>query len=202
MASKTSICNLALRHLGHSKAIANVETERSKEALACRTFYDQVLEEVFRDFAWPFALRTADLQLVEEDPNDEWSFSYRYPTSSAFFRRILSGQRIDTNESKVPYQIGKDDDGRLIYTDMEEAQGQWTDNTFDDPEQWPADFIQSVALLLAFYIAPSVTAGDEFKLGARAGSLYNWRVSKASANSKNEEEPDQQPDAAIIRARE
>lgn len=201
MASKTSICNLALRHLGHSKTVANVDTERSKEALACRTFYDQVLAEVLRDFPWPFALRTDDLELVEEDPNDEWAFSYRYPVSSARFRRILSGSRIDTPESKVPFKIGKDDTGRLIFCDLEEAQGQWTDGTIYDPEQWPADFIESVALLLAFYIAPSVTAGDEFKLGARAGSLYNWRVSRGQANSLNEEEADPEPDAAIVRTR-
>jgi hypothetical protein len=77
------ICNLALSHVGVSTEIANLDTERSKEAQACRRFYEPTREEVLRAFAWPFATRFVDLQLVEEEPNDEWAYSYRYPATAS-----------------------------------------------------------------------------------------------------------------------
>ena len=46
MASSTEIANLALSHLGNGTEIADLETERSSEASACRRFYDVALAQV------------------------------------------------------------------------------------------------------------------------------------------------------------
>ena len=61
MASQVGICNMALSHLGQSKPISSI-TERSAAARACNRFYDTALEEVLRDFAWPFAKATVPAQ--------------------------------------------------------------------------------------------------------------------------------------------
>lgn len=200
MASKVGIFNLALSHLSHAKAVAS-DTEISEEAAACRRFYDQALEEVLRDFPWPFATKLAALGLVETDPNDEWGYSYQVPSDCLLFRRILSGTRNDSRQSRVPYRIAYGTSGAVIFTDAEDAQGEYTVRVTDTARFAP-DFVQALALLLAAYIAPTVTGGDPFKLGQRALQLYQYTLTKAQANAANEEQAEQEPEAETIRARE
>lgn len=199
--SSTEICNLALSHLGIGKQIANVETERSAEALACRRYYATARDVSLRDFPWPFATTIRALGLVEEDPNSEWGFSYRYPTDCVKLRRILSGVRNDTSQSRTPYKLARDSAGILIYSDMEDAEVEYTIRE-TIVGRYPPDFIMALSFRIAAYIAPSVTGGDPFKLGERALSLYTYELSKAEASGLNEEQPDQNPDSEFIRARD
>lgn len=201
MASKVGICNLALSHLGIGKDIANFDTEKSQEAAACRTFYDQALQQTLRDFEWPFATRFADLVLVEEDPTEEWAFSYRYPAGCLLFRKILSGTRNDTTDTKVAYRLASDVAGQLIFADKEEAQCEFTAN-ITDPSLYPSDFIQSLSLRLALYIAPRITSGDPMAIQNKIALLYSSELLKAQSNSLNEQQSELLPDAELIRARD
>jgi hypothetical protein len=200
VASKTDICNMALSHLAHGNTISNIETERSDEATICRLFYDQAVETALRDFPWPFATRIRALNLVEEDPNDEWAYSYQYPSDCLMFRRILSGQRTDTRDTRVPYRTVAGDSGELIYTDAEDAEGEYT-RRITDASKFKQDFVNAVSFLLASYIAPRLTAGDPAKLGERAIRFYQFELSKAQANALNEQQPDVEADSEFIRAR-
>jgi hypothetical protein len=171
--SDTEIANLALAHLGVAKEIANLETENSQEARTIRRLWDTALDEMVRAFPWPFLTKIDTLTVVEEDPNEEWAYSYTYPTDCTAFRRILSGARTDTRQSKIPYRIISDGaGGRLILTDEEDAEGEWTLPASDDVTSWPSDFVQAFSLKLAFLGAPQLTAGDPFGLGRRAAQLY------------------------------
>lgn len=194
--SKTEIWNMALGHLGISKEIAN-ETERSAEAAACRRFENQVEKKLFRDFLWPFATQIDSLALVEEDPNDEWAFAYRYPSNCDRARRILSGVRNDNRGTKVPYKIGHDDQGILIFTDKEDAQLEYT-ITVDDVTRWPADFVMAYSYLMAGLIAPRLSAGDPYKLGDKALKLYSYERANAEHNAANEEQEEEQPESTFI----
>jgi hypothetical protein len=201
MAAKVDICNLALSHLGIGKDLTDVDTDAGQEALACRRFYSTALEKVLRDYDWPFATVIEALALVEEDPNDEWAFSYRYPSGALKFRRILSGQRNDTRQSRVPYRLISDSQGRLILTDAEQAEGEYTANV-TDPALYSPDFVIALSYLLGGFIAPRLTAGDPYKLGEKSLRMYEYEISKARANAANEEQPDELPDAEMIIARE
>jgi len=141
-----------------------------------------------------------------------YACSYRYPVDCLKVRRIINPHtpRIETQESKIRYAITRDDDGLLIMTDFESIAA--TDSTpampqieytsvVDDTGLYPSDFAQACALLLASYIAPSLTAGDRFKLGARAMQMYEWARMRAQNNSMNEQQPDQLPEAQWIDAR-
>lgn len=199
--STTSISNMAMRHLGQSEPIDNFETDKSQAAVACRVFLPTVIEEAMRDFGWPFARIIADLALIEEDPNDEWSFSYRYPADCSMFKRILSGLRNDTRQSRVPYLIGQDSGGKLIFTDQEEAQCEYT-KLETNVQIWTPDFVMAVSFLLASYIAPSVTkSGDAAKLGEFALKRYSVWIEKARANALNEEQEEEPPQSQFIRDR-
>lgn len=205
MASSVQICNMALSHLGVSKTIAAIN-EATAEAAACRQFYDQVRDNILRAFPWPFATTTAALALVTKmgdvaHPTTEWAYSYRYPTDCMAFRRIESGIRNDTQESQVPYRFARDTSGKLIYTDMAEAVGEFT-FTEIDPGRYSADFSMAFSALLAVFIAPRVTGGDPFKMRVGAQQLYLQLISTAQATAGNEERPDQPPESEFIRARD
>lgn len=201
MASSTEIANLALSHLAVAQPIANLTTERSTTAAACRTFYSLTRELVLRQTAWPFANVVETLGLVETDPNDEWGYSYRYPATASRLIRIPSGIRNDTRQKRVPYKIGRDASGKLIYTDMEDALIEYT-RLETDEDRYPPDFIMAMSLRLAAYIAPRVTGGDPFKLGQRAMQMYMLEFGLATANAGNEDQPDELPESEYIASRE
>jgi hypothetical protein len=198
--SMTEVANLGISHTGSGKTIANLDTEKSAEAAVCRTFLPQVIDEVLRDFSWPFATQFVTLPLVQTQPNNEWGYSYRYPSDCVFFRRILSGMRNDSRASRVPYRVGQDSQGKLIFCDIDSAAAEYTVRVLD-VLRYPPDFVMAVSLKLAFYIAPSITAGDPFKMGDRAFKLYKLLIEDAKANAVNEEQVDQERDSSFIEGR-
>jgi hypothetical protein len=201
MSSETEISNMAISHLGVGKEIADLDTETSAEAKACRRFYDIARDTVLRDFQWPFATKIASLGLVESDPNTEWDYSYRYPSDCITLRRILSGVRQDTLDSKVPYKIAQDSSGRLIFSDEENASVEYTVKV-TDPAKYTPDFTLALSYRLAVYIAPRVTRGDPFKLMEKAMGMYMDIIGDAKANAYNEEQDDVKPESEFIRARD
>lgn len=204
MADKTGVCNMSLSHLAVSKEVADVETERSAEAAACRRFYQPALDEALRDFPNPSLTVQLPLALVTDNTSDEdaeWAYSYRYPEDCSKALRILSGTRNEDRATKVPYRIIKDDQGKLILTDKPNAILEYSQSS-DDPEQWFPDFVMAFSLLLAFYIAPRVTAGDPFKLGERAYRAYLLSRNKANANAVGEEQQEEPPESAYTSSRD
>lgn len=193
---------MALGHLGHSVLLTDVETDTTLAADGCRLFYDQVVGEVFRDIAFPISTRTEALVLEEEDPTTEWAYSYRVPNACHQMRRVLngSGARDETEASRVRYRIAGDDEGPLLYTDQADAVAEYS-ALIEDPELYPADVAQTIALLLAAYLAPTVGGPNAERLGARAFQLYAIRASAAARNAYNEETPDAPPTDSFTASR-
>lgn len=201
MSTKTEICNLAISHDGISSPIANIETDKSEEADACRTFYDISRDETFRDFSWPFATKFSALGLVESSPNNDWAFSYRYPSEATYLHKILSGIRNDSRQTRVSYELGSDDTSALIFTDMENACIKYT-KKISDESLYPPDFVIALSFLLAFYIAPRITAGDQFGLSNRAIQSYANSINKARRTAFAEQQDDEEVESEFIRSRE
>lgn len=201
MPSVVAIANQALRHIGNSIEINDLEKENTAEANACRRFYAQARDEVTRDFPWAFARRTVALALVEENPTPEWAFAYRYPNDCLMFGRILGLTRNEGTGQSVAYETASDGEGgQLIYTDYADAWGEYT-SQLTDPTNWPPDFTQCVAMLIGSYIAPSVTGGDPYNLRDRTYKLYLTQVSIAQSNVLNEQQAESLPDSEFITER-
>lgn len=198
--SETVIVNMALAHLGTGKAIASM-MEGSQEAQVASVFYDEARKETLRRFCWSFASKTVTLSLIETAPNDEWAYSYQVPADCLLFRRILSGIRNDTETSTIRYRMAYGDSGTIVYTDQALAQAEYTVNV-DETQRFPSDFALALSYYLAHLIAPRLTAGDPYKLGDRAYQLYQVQITRAAANSANEERPDAENESSLIRARE
>ena len=200
MASKTEICNMAISHLGIGKEIANIETEQSQEAAACRRYFDTTLEAVLSDYDWPFATQEGVLNLIASNPTLEWDFSYRYPTDCIRLRRIKSGMRQDTTSSRVPFKILYDATGKILYTDKENAEVEYT-LRLTDPTVFTSEFSIAFSFRLAAYIAPRLTGGDPFKMKSEMLQQYFGELGNAKSRSMNEERSDPPGDSEFITGR-
>lgn len=201
MASKVEICNIALGFIGINKEIENLDTENSNEANACRRVFDTILEETLRDFKWPFAKTRATLALIEENPDDEWSYSYRYPTDCLKVHRIPSGIRMDNRQSVEVYEFRYDSTGTLIYSDKENADLIYT-KKIDDPNRWPPDFRIAFAHLLASRIAVRLSGADDpYNHAQNQLTLYVQQIAKAQGNAQDETVRDEAPDSEFDRDR-
>lgn len=205
-ASKTEIANMALSHLGVGTDITDLDNEPSAEALACRRFYDNTLDEVLRIAPWPFASAFADLGLItsfedDDHPTDEWDYAYQVPSDCLFIRRIVSGSRVDTNSSLVEFKLVNAASGTVIYTDQDSACVEYT-RRLTEVNRYPSDFVTALSFRLAAYIAPRVTGGDPFKMSERALQFYSLATSIAEATAFNEERNNFEPLSDLARARD
>lgn len=200
MATKTELSNMAISHLGTGATIANLDTEESEEAAVCRTFFDTAFEATLREFDWPFARVYEELTLIEEDPTEEWAYSYRYPSDCKMIRKILSGTRNETRATRVPYGISKDAAGRLILTDQYDPVARYTQD-ISDLSLCTSDFNMAFSFKLAMYIAPKLTQGDPYKLKQDMQASYMAEITNAKALATNEEQKDEAPESEFIRAR-
>jgi hypothetical protein len=202
--TETEIANLALSHLAHSKEISNLETERTPEALACKRFYGIARDTTLRDFEWPFATKFETLGMVAQNPaeiDQEWAYSYRYPTNCSKLRRIITGIKPINRQSQITYAIGRDAEGLLIYTNESEAEIEFT-YTERDTSRYPPDFVLALSFRLAAYIAPRITAGDPFQLGNRALKQYEMEIQKARATANNEQQQFPDAESEFVRSRD
>lgn len=197
----TSISNAALSHLGVTSRIADLDTDKSKEAIACRTFFDQARAELLRDFVWSFASKIVTLAKVADNPNIDWAYSYRVPVDKIRCIRILNGiSRFEVRETRIAFKLSNDSAGALIYTDQPDAQLEYIfDQT--DLSQAPPDFNATCSLLLAAYIGPQVMAGDKYNLRRTAFEMYQVKLGYARMNDANEGQGDDFPDSEFVTVR-
>ena len=194
-ANQIQIINMALQHLGVGVGIASID-ERSASARSAKLFYPTALDHALRSYRWPFADKFAALELVAEDPVEEWGFSYEYPNDCVYAHRIQSGTPIDTPETEIKFKVV----GKRIYTNQEDAILEYT-STQDDTHLFPADFTMALSYLLASLMAPAISEGDPFKLGERNQRLYIQALRMASANSHNEERKGPDAESSLAASR-
>ncbi len=204
--SKTTICNRALHFIGIGEEIASIN-ERSAEAEACRQFYDDALDEVLREWPWPFARRQVTLAITNATDadgeyvaySDEFFYAYRYPPECVYARRIVSGTVPDTSESLVRYQIASDSSGRLILCNQADAQLEYT-ASITDTSLFHPDFAMAVSYRIATYIGPRL-AEDPAKASQIALRGYELSIVKARAVAAMEESEGPPPKSSFQRAR-
>lgn len=153
MADATTICNLALAHIGEVQ-ILNID-EESKEARTCKTFYDQTRDECLREHRWNFAMKRVELSRLVDKPLAKWLYQYQLPTDCL---RVLEVNDFDEREPDVRFAI----EGRALLTDEETANIRyiWRVNTASlfDPL-----FIEAFAVKLASKMAKPVTGNSTLK---------------------------------------
>ncbi len=194
-----TIANLALSHCGAQQFITSLD-DTTQEAALCNLHYEPCRDAVLGVLHWPFAKRYVALALVEEgvaqDWSSEWAYVYRYPTDCTRVRRVLTGSRRDPNA--VPFELGSDATGRLIYCDSEDALIAYT-HRVTDVTIYPDQFCEAVAWKMASRMALPLSARAD--LAQAAEKQYQMALADAKILALTEERRDVQPDAEWIRAR-
>lgn len=202
------ICNQALSRIGCAQTITSLADSRP-EAVQCNLWYAQCRDAMLRDFRWPWATTYAALNQVSANTaavNQEWVYSYRYPTDCLLIRRLLylpdspvalTSQppvfplplmwRQDADPYPIPFEVGQDDDGKLIYTDQINAWIKYT-VAVTDPTQFPQDFASVLAWRLATELAYSLATSDSRR--EYALKQYRDELATSRANALNEEQRD------------
>lgn len=202
--SKTDIANLALSHLQTGKSIDNIDTEQSPEASTMRVYMALAIGTTLREFAWPFATQYATLGLVQTFPSNQgfaYHYSYRRPADCVSIRRVSSGMRRDTIQSRIPFTESFDANGPLILCDLPLATIEYTAFT-DNISYYADDFVLALSYKLAMMAAPRITGGDPFKVGTNCEREYYLAISKAQAAALNEMEPGEALESEYITARD
>lgn len=195
MSSEVEICNLALGYVGVAREIDALD-EGSTEADQCRRFYAPTRDEVLRRYAWPFASKVQALALIAENPNDDWAFSYRYPTDCLRALRLVTGTRAET--APPPFELGHDAAGKVIYTDQADAVLKYT-RRIEDPELFDPAFVEAVAWRLGGKLAIPLSRSEKER--DYAFKRYQYEIAVAESLAGNEGQSDPAPDAESIRAR-
>jgi hypothetical protein len=122
-AANLAAVNRALIRIG-ARTVANLSTEQSREADAVRVLFEDELRSTLRDHPWAFATKyDTDLVPIDgtaDDPvNDDWCFTYRLPADCVFVRRIVPATGRVFDADPIPFRMGQDDTGALLYTNLE-----------------------------------------------------------------------------------
>jgi hypothetical protein len=211
--SATTICNMALTRIGSTQLITSL-ADQTNEGFQATLWYDQSREALLRDFAWPWSMKYGQLAQVSTTgtpPNAEWQYSYRYPTDCLLVRRLTGTPtaptspplttlpttflndpspwlREDGDAYPVPFEIGHDDDGRLIYTDLYLASIKYVADV-SDPTQFSNDFASLLAWRIAVEFAYGLAISDTRRKVAQ--EMYENELMKARAQALNEAQRDQ-----------
>lgn len=197
MSSQLEIWNNALAHVGVKQFVQSVD-EKSMEAAVLRVRWDSSVKYVLADHPWPFATAYATLNLVEEQPNTDWLFSYRYPADCIHARRIVSplGR---TDPEPPPFKTGQDDQGRLIYTDAPDAVLEYTKDV-TQVARFDQKFVEALEWYLASRIATPLSRIDG--AASKATQMYEFSLVRAASKTLKEAQQDNAPDAEWVRERE
>jgi hypothetical protein len=195
------ICNTALARIGVSNFISSID-EATQEAAVCKLLYEQCRDRLLREVHWPFARVFKALTLVEQAGSEpawatEWAYAYRYPTDCLTIWRILTktGRNETTPE---PYDIGRDEQGRLLFTNQLNAIAEYTARV-EDPAQFDSTFVSALAWLLAMEIAMPLSAMDNLR--KQAMQAYMGERDQAARIAGNESEQSRDVDTEFLNAR-
>lgn len=203
MASKTNVVNIALSRIGVSKQVANVETEQSLAAQLARTIIDEDILYVLRDFPWPWATAYKNPALVAGTTSvnavSDWRYAYRYPADCLFVRRIVTPSVGRSDANPAPYRIGRDAEGRLIYTNQEDAEIEYTYNV-SDVSEFDALAVSQLAWKLGAGMGPALSRIK----GIVELCMQGYEIDKTKAQSRalNESQQEVPIEAESIRARD
>lgn len=185
MHTKAGIFNLALGALLLSRRITNVDTDQSNEAKVLLTHYDVALRATLEDLDLDSTSTQADLELLEADPTQHWSYAYKYPSNCAFFRRIQSSALMDNKTTHIPKRIGVYEDQKAIFTNETEAVGEYI--AYDLPlSTLSATAGLAVAYRLAILSAPLIVGKGAAKLIEQIEKKY--MITKAEAQEQDRRE--------------
>lgn len=202
MFSKTSIFNLALNELLLQRRIINADTDTSNECRVLETNWLVALYSTLEDLDLDSTTEDFTLELVEEDPNDNWLYAYKYPQNCAYFRRIKSLLRQDNRTSFIPKRVGMLNGSKVIFTNEYQAVAEIIPTDID-LSSLSAMTGLAIARRLATLAAPLVVGKGANDLMKSIEAKYVIAKGEAQEKDRNEnfDFPDPEIDSEFVAAR-
>ena len=155
MTTETTICNLALAHLGDER-IGSL-TDDSEAARACNAVYVLARDGLTRAHPWNFAIQRANLAAEATSPSWGWSEQFVLP-SDPYCLRMLEVDGYKNYEWVV--------EGRKLLGNFASANIRYIKREID-PAQFDTLFSMALSAKIAETIAVRLTANSTIKDGAR-----------------------------------
>jgi hypothetical protein len=173
MSSKTSICNKALRRLGISQAILNLDTDNTTQSRILKSSYDEVLESVLRMHNWSFATFRQSLNI---DTSKTIPYGYKNAYVLPTIPKFLKLTKIEGSE---PFVI----ENNYILTDASLLNISFIGKV-TDANKYDSLFIDCFALKLAYEVGLALT--ENRALVGEIGQEF-LQMLKASSSKDNQE---------------
>lgn len=137
------------------------------------------------------------------EANGDWLYAYRWPSDCLFARRIVpasdgggGGRRF--NDTPIPFRIGRDANGLLVYTHEQDANLEYT--TIDCTNLWTDDlWLDAFTWRLAAALAPSLSRDP--KIALQCQQMFMLTLEHAAAVSSREQQIDKPGEAEWVRGR-
>jgi hypothetical protein len=111
------ICNIALRRV-QGEPITDLETDESKSAVLCRTFYEPTRDAILADpdHPWSFATRRQLLAAAVGTNLTSYLYAYQLPADPYCLRPIvlIDSYTLNFEQPGYPFKV----ENRILYTDM------------------------------------------------------------------------------------
>lgn len=134
------------------------------------------------------------------EANGDWDYAYRWPSDCLYARRMVPANGIGRKFSNtpIPFRIGRDVNGLLVYTDEIAAVLEYT--MIDCDNLWTDDlFLEAFTWRLAATVAPSIARDADMAL--KAWAAYMNTLEHAATVSSRESQLEKDGDADWIAAR-
>ncbi len=130
MLTKTEVANYALRKLGISKSIINIDTETTIEARILRDSFNMSITQLLDSHTWYFANKIAGLPLLRENPSRTWRYAYAIPADCHIIRQISETDMFlyeeEYPEYKRPFELFFTPGGYEVHTNVQNAVAKYT----------------------------------------------------------------------------
>jgi hypothetical protein len=183
---KTEIANLALRNLGVSSYLSDLETDNSTEARIIRRFFKISLESLLEHNDWTFARKTAVLNLNEQDPEHPFKYSYDKPVDAVVVREIAcEGYFIDPSVNHYSDELAYFEERQegtldLIYCSVQNAHAKYT-QMLNENINFKNYFGRALAGQLSLEIGPAIITNNWPKVQNAINTMANNQIGEGIA---------------------
>jgi hypothetical protein len=113
--TELQLCNMALRRIS-AEPLSSLETDTSKEAGLCRTFYGPARDAALEEHPWRFAIARQSLTASTITNLTAWEYVFQLPTDPACIRPLCLIDTLGSNvEGAFPFFV----EGAYLYTNLD-----------------------------------------------------------------------------------
>lgn len=180
-----TICNLALTRIGDETITALSDT--SKRARLCRVHYAPTRRAVLEAHPWNFAVKRAELAVLADAPNHEFTYALTLPTDFLrVIRTSLEAEGYDDAPYRIETMVTGGDVVRVLVTDTDTLSIEYLADV-TDPNLFSPLFVDLLAARLAAELCMPIT--DTMSAAQALWQIYESKLREARSTDAQQGTP-------------